>query len=140
MADGRAIFDRRMRSAPPSAHQFVKAVHARYEPRNDVEVHYTQTNGGDLRLRVYWSNSKGKADDQNFARFEWRPAQGTFYCEAFLLASELTQMGFNTAEQHLHGPLLAKVWLDALCWVPGDRQDTLFRALDLACVYMTQHR
>ncbi len=140
MADGRPMFEKRMSSAPPAAHQFVHDVHARYEPRNDVELHYTKTNGGDLRLRVYWSNRKGKPDEQNFARFEWRPEKENFYCEAFLLASELIQMGFGTAEQHSHGPLMAKVWLDAPCWTAGERQDTLFRALDLACVYMTQDR
>jgi hypothetical protein len=65
-----------MRTAPFSAHQFVSAIHGRYDRRNDVEVHYTDTNASDLRLHVFWENVKGYSHQQNFARFEWRAQKG----------------------------------------------------------------
>jgi hypothetical protein len=138
MADGRQQFFEHMRSAPYAAHQLVQAIHHRFDPRNDVEVHYTEM--PDLRLRVVWENARCRDDEQNFARFEWQSKNEVFYCETYVPAEELAELGFEGAREHKHGPLLSQVRLASDCWEDGDRRDAFFRTLDLACVRMTQSR
>lgn len=136
--DARQQFFEQMRSAPFAAHQFVQAIHTRYDPRNDVEVHYA--NVPDLRLRVYWENAKGKQDEQNFARFLWQTQNELFYCETYVPPDELAELGFDSAKEHRNGPLLSQVRVGPDCWENGERRNAFFRALDLACVRMTQAR
>ncbi len=136
--DARQQFFEHMRTAPFAAHQFVQAIHTRYDPRNDVEVHYA--NVPDLRLRVYWENAKGKQDEQNFARFLWQTQNELFYCETYVPPDELAELGFDSAKEHRNGPLLSQVRVGPDCWENGERRNAFFRALDLACVRMTQAR
>ncbi len=137
MADGRQQFFETMRSAPYEAHQFVQAIHYRYDPRNDVEVHYSDV--PDLRLRVVWENAKGREDEQNFARFIWQKRNQVFYCETFVPPVELEELGIDGAVAHKNGPLLAQVRVGASLW-EGEPRDAFFRTLDLACVRMTLAR
>jgi hypothetical protein len=138
MSNGREQFFEGMRSAPFAAHQFVQAIHHRYDPRNDVEVHYAEVT--DLRLKVVWENSKGKHDHQNFARFIWQKRNKVFYCETYVPHDELAELGFDDAKEHIHGPLLSQVRVGSDCWEEGERRAAFFRTLDLACVRMTQAR
>jgi hypothetical protein len=134
----RQEFFEQMRSAPFAAHQFVQAIHHRYDPRNDVEVHYSDV--PDLRLRIYWENAKGKQDKQNFARFMWQTQKAVFYCETYVPPNELAELGFESAKEHKNGPLLSQVRIGSDCWENGERRNAFFRTVDLACVRMTQAR
>lgn len=138
MADGRKEFFEHMRSAPFTAHQFVQAIHNRFDRRNDVDVHYAKV--PDLRLRVFWENSKGKHDEQNFARFIWQSRKEVFYCETYIEPKELASLGFKGAKAHKNGPLLSQIRVGEQYWESGEAQAIFFRTLDFACVRMTQSR
>lgn len=135
-AERQKFFDG-MRSAPFAAHQFVQAIHQRYDPRNDVEVHYADV--PDLRLKVVWENARGKDDEQNFARFIWQKRNKVFYCETYVPPEELAELGVAGATEHKHGPLLSQVRVGSELW-EGEQRDAFFRTLDLACVRMTYAR
>ena len=136
--EARQQFFEQMRSAPFAAHQFVHAIHNRYDPRNDVEVHYA--NVPDLRLRVVWENARGKDDEQNFARFIWQKQNEVFYCETYVPPEELADLGYGDAKEHKNGPLLSQLRIGSDHWEDGERRNAFFRTLDLACVRMTQAR
>ena len=136
--EARQQFFEQMRSAPFAAHQFVHAIHDRYDPRNDVEVHYA--NVPDLRLRVVWENARGKDDEQNFARFIWQTQNEVFYCETYVPPEELAELGYADAKEHANGPLLSQLRIGSDHWEDGERRNAFFRTLDLACVRMTQAR
>jgi hypothetical protein len=136
--EARQQFFEQMRSAPFAAHQFVHAIHDRYDPRNDVEVHYAHV--PDLRLRVVWENARGKDDEQNFARFIWQTQMEVFYCETYVPPQELAELGYADAKEHKNGPLLSQLRIGSDHWEDGERRNAFFRTLDLACVRMTQAR
>ena len=138
MADGRELFFEQMRSAPFAAHKFVETIHRRYDPRNDVEVHYAKL--PDLRLRVFWEKLNGKHDEQNFARFVWQKQKEVFYCETYLPPKELHELGFEDAREHNNGPLLAQVRIGSDYWDECESQNAFFRTMDLSCIRMTQAR
>ena len=137
MAGARQQFFEHMRSAPYAAHQFVQAIHGRYDPRNDVRIHYTFTKKADLRLEVVWDMANGQQDQQNFATFNWQSRNKVFYCEIFVSPPELAELGFDDAKEHKHGPLLSQVRVGADYWDDCERRAAFFRTLDLACVRIT---
>lgn len=135
-----ADFFERMRTAPFEAHKFVQALHDRFDRRNDVQVHYTNTNNADLRLRVFWVNANGKDDAQNFARFAWQNKNEVFYCETYVAPQTLKELGFEDAKAHNNGPLLSQVRIGADYWDNVVDRDVFFRSLDLACLDLTRSR
>jgi hypothetical protein len=52
--------------------------------RHDVEVHFTRTDGSDLRVRAH-REGQGRRSGQNIFTMAWRPAMRVFSCK--ILAS-----------------------------------------------------
>lgn len=129
-----------MRSAPFAAHQFVHAIHNRYDPRNDVRDHYTFTKKADLWLEATWEKVNGAQDVQNFATLSWQSRNKAFYCETYVPPEELADLGYGDAKEHKNGPLLSQLRIGSDHWEDGERRNAFFRTLDLACVRMTQAR
>lgn len=138
--EARQQFFEQMRSAPFAAHQFVHAIHNRYDPRNDVRVHYTFTKKADLRLEATWEKANGAQDVQNFTTLSWQSRNKVFYCETYVPPEELTDLGYGDAKEHKNGPLLSQLRIGSDHWEDGERRNAFFRTLDLACVRMTQAR
>lgn len=138
--EARQQFFEHMRTAPFAAHQFVQAIHNRYDPRNDVRVYYTLTKKADLRLEVTWDKENGQSDEKVFTTLFWQSRNKIFYCETYLSLVELTELGFEGAKEHKNGPLLSQVRIGSDCWEVGERRDAFFRTLDLACVRRTLAR
>ncbi len=82
--------------APYAARAFFEAVEVQFANRNSAFVHFTKTNGGDLRLATpYVIASNGKP--RNFATMYWQPQMSIVYSQMFLTPEELRKLGFNSA-------------------------------------------
>lgn len=60
------------------AHECVHQVLAYFAGQVGREVHFTRTNGGDLRVRVFHMDKS-----QNVFTMAWRPSQKTFLCRLY---------------------------------------------------------
>jgi hypothetical protein len=94
-AEKREGFIRRLQSAPHAARGFFETIAAHFERRNDAEVKYARTNGGDMRLWAYWTSSRGADKRQIFATLAWQPSLRTVFVRCQLAPEELELLGLE---------------------------------------------
>ena len=70
-------FYKKVESGPSEAMDFIYELQSYASDKNDVELHYTRTNGADLRLRKH-SSGKGGRKSQNFLTLNWQTRDQTF--------------------------------------------------------------
>jgi hypothetical protein len=75
----------------------------------NVTLHNTYTNGGDVRIRA--NRSRGKSTEQNVVTISWKPNLARFSCLTILSMEECIDLGMpkeNLNTNH-HGPLPTRV-------------------------------
>jgi hypothetical protein len=121
-------FEARLDKAPLAARGFFESVIEHFEKRNSVKVHFTDTNGGDLRLAVP-GEVLGQNRLRNFATMYWQTTKQVVMARTFLSPEELSFFGIvNGRETSKTEPLNSEVWMDAEVWRYGDL--TFIRALE----------
>lgn len=81
--------------APQAARDFFTAIINHFEIKNDVQVHHTDTNGGDLRLAIPAHVLDAKYL-RNFATLYWQNRKQVVFTRTFLSLWELKEFGFYT--------------------------------------------
>ena len=82
--------------APFAAKGFFETIEARFEGRNSADVHFTGTNGGDMRIAIPKGlTTTGKL--RNFATLYWQVRNRAIYSRILLTPEELANLGFPGA-------------------------------------------
>lgn len=71
------MFFERLESAPPEAAALIDELRSYASEKDDVEIHFTSTKGGDLRLRKH-GLGKGRRRSQNFITLVWQTKDQKF--------------------------------------------------------------
>lgn len=92
----REHFYQRLQGAPLAACGFFESVITHFDRDNMVDVHFTDTHGGDLRLAIPGDilNQKIK---RNFATMYWQSRKQVIFARTYLTPAELTLFGFEGA-------------------------------------------
>ena len=98
-----------------------------------VRPHYTDTNGGDLRLAIP-GEVLGQQRLRNFATMYWQTTNQVVFARTYLTPDELAILGFDQAVEPTSDsePLNSDVRLRETVWRYGARD--FIRALDMAKV------
>ena len=109
-----------------------------FDKRNSVKVHFTDTNGGDLRLAVP-GEVLGQKSLRNFATMYWQTSKQVVFARTFLSPDELGLFGVpNSAKTSNDEPLNSEVRMDAEVWRYGAL--TFIRALEAAhFAFLSKH-
>ena len=113
----REEFYQRLDDAPYAAKGFFETIEARFGPRNSALVHFTHTNGIDMRIAVPKEMTKtGKL--RNFATMYWQVKNRVIHSRIFLTPEELANLGFPGAEEPKSStePLNAELRLSEDFW------------------------
>ena len=123
-------FEARLVDAPLAARGFFESVIEHFDKRNSVKVHFTDTNGGDLRLAVP-GEVLGQKSLRNFATMYWQTSKQVVFARTFLSPDELGLFGIpNSAETASSEPLNSEVRMGAEVW--RYRALSFIRALEAA--------
>lgn len=121
-------FEVRLEQAPPWALEFVTSLISHFEDKESVEVHYTNTNCGDMRIRVYWKTVSGAVRGQNFATLEWGTGD-----EAFLINTEAAAKDVSDLAMTIKGKTLpAQLKLTEAVY--KENKDSLTRLFENAAI------
>ncbi len=121
-------FEQRLEQAPVWAQNFVENLMSHFESKETVEVHYTQTGNGDMRLRVHWKAESGKYRNQNFATIEWRPNDEFFVINTEASAKDVNGLSMTLKSQGLPAQLKLRQS------VYNDNKDALMRLFENAAI------
>jgi len=135
----RENFEARLHAAPLAARGFFENIIEHFDKHKSVKVHYTDTNGGDLRLAVP-GELLGQKRLRNFATMYWQTAKQVVFARTFLLPEELTVFGIPSGRGTSQSePLNSEVWLGADDWRYGAL--TFIRALEAAhFAFLSTHK
>ena len=123
-------FEARLVDAPLAARGFFESVIEHFDKRNSVKVHFTDTNGGDLRLAVP-GEVLGQKSLRNFATMYWQTSKQVVFARTFLSPDELGLFGVtNSTETSSSEPLNSEVRMGAEVWRYGAL--AFIRALETA--------
>ena len=123
-------FEARLVDAPLAARGFFESVIEHFDKRNSVKVHFTYTNGGDLRLAVP-GEVLGQKSLRNFATMYWQTSKQVVFARTFLSPDELGLFGVtNSTETSSSEPLNSEVRMGAEVWRYGAL--AFIRALEAA--------
>jgi len=96
-------FFEKLETAPPIALEFINKLREYVYMKDDIELHFTSSNKGDLRLRKH-GIAKNQRASQNFLTLVWQPRHATFRI------NNLTRIHQHTLNPHLSNlvrPLLS---------------------------------
>ena len=113
----REEFYQRLDDAPYAVKGFFETIEARFGSRNSAKVHFTGTDGGDMRIAVPKElTATGKL--RNFATMYWQVRNRVIHSRIFLTPEELANLGFSGAEEPKSAtePLDAELRLDEDFW------------------------
>lgn len=113
----REEFYQRLEDAPYAVRGFFETVETRFGPRNTADVHFTHTNGVDMRIAVPKELTKtGKL--RNFATMYWQVKNRAIHSRIFLTPDELANLGFPEAKVPSSStePLTAELQLSEDFW------------------------
>lgn len=129
----REHFYERLKDAPHAARGFFESIADHFERDNMVYPHYTDTNGGDLRLAIP-GEVLGQQRLRNFATMYWQTNKQVVFARTYLTPDELAVLGFDKAVEPTSDsePLNSDVQLGETVWRYGARD--FIRALDMAKV------
>lgn len=113
-------FYKSIEAAPQAACDFFTAIINHFELKNDVQVHHTDTNGGDLRLAIP-AHVLGKNYLRNFATLYWQKRKQVVFTRTFLSLRELKAFGVysGTIPNSDKEPLNSDVRLSEPQWRDG---------------------
>jgi hypothetical protein len=113
----RKHFYERLEGAPLAAFGFFESIIQHFERDNVVDVHFTDANGGDLRLAIP-SIVLNKKSKRNFASMYWQKKNKAVFARAYLLPDELALFGFDgaTKPKSATEPLRSDVRLGEDVW------------------------
>lgn len=125
------LFEDRIATAPCALKAFFAEIQQNFDRDNIAFVHYTKTNGGDMRLAIPGSHL-GQQRDRNFATLCWRPSVMIVFCRTFLTPDELLPFQIVDARKPTSPsePLNSDVCLGEDVWRNG--ASNFIRALDAA--------
>lgn len=134
----RENFEARIDKAPLAARGFFESVVEHFDKRNSVKVHFTDTNGGDLRLAVP-GEVLGQKSLRNFATMYWQTTKHVVFARTFLSPEELGVFGIrNSTQTSGSEPLNSEVRMGADIWRYGAL--TFIRALEAAhYAFLSKH-
>ena len=134
----RETFEARLANAPLAARGFFESVIEHFDKRNSVKVHFTDTNGGDLRLAVP-GEVLGQKSLRNFATMYWQTSKQVVFARTFLSPDELGLFGLlDSTETASSGPLNSEVRMGSQVWRYGAL--TFIRALEAVhFAYLSKH-
>jgi hypothetical protein len=87
-------FYAKLETAPYAVLGFFETIIQHFELKNDVLVHYTNTNGGDLRLAIPPA-VLGQNRLRNFATLYWQSTKQVVFSRTYLTPDELKSFGFD---------------------------------------------
>ena len=90
----RENFYARLDTAPHAVRGFFETIVQHFERKNDVLVHHTNTNGGDLRLAIP-PEVLGQKRLRNFATLYWQTTKHVVFSRTYLTPDELSSFGFD---------------------------------------------
>ena len=90
----RENFYARLDTAPHAVRGFFETIIQHFERKNDVLVHHTDTNGGDLRLAIP-PELLGQKRLRNFATLYWQSRKQVVLSRTYLTPEELNRFGFD---------------------------------------------
>lgn len=114
------VFERRIEGAPVAAKAFFDEIKKHFDGDNIAFVHYTKTNGGDMRLAIPGSHL-GQTKYRNFATLCWRPRVKIVLCRTFLTPNELLPFQIVDARtpNAPREPLNSDICLGETVWQDG---------------------
>ena len=114
------VFFSKLHAAPHAARGFFESISTHFKRKNDICVHHTGTNNGDLRLAI-----RGEVLEQkrirNFATMYWQSRNRMVFARTFLTPDELSVFGFDngTAPRSASEPLNSDIQLTEAQWRYG---------------------
>lgn len=90
----RENFYARLDTAPHAVRGFFETIVQHFERKNDVLVHHTNTNGGDLRLAIPPELLEQKRL-RNFATLYWQNTKQVVFSRTYLTPDELSSFVFD---------------------------------------------
>jgi|GEM_PF-843776 len=134
----RENFEARLANAPLAARGFFESVIEHFDRRNSVKVHFTDTNGGDLRLAIP-GKVLGQRRLSNFATMYWQTSKHVVFARTFLSPDELGLFGvLDSTETASSEPLNSEVRMGSEAWRYGAL--TFIRALEAAhFAFLSKH-
>lgn len=131
-------FYKHLASVPHGARGFFETVGQHFERRNNVQVHYTDTNGADMRLKAIWQGDDGQEGGQNFATMYWQTKKQRVSGRCYLTPNELAALGFEgaTPPKAQREPLNSDILLEESAW--RFRAQDFIRAMEAARIKLLQ--
>ena len=116
----RENFYAKLDTAPHAVRGFFESIVQHFERKNDVLVHHTNTNGGDLRLAIP-PELLGQKRLRNFATLYWQSTKKVVFSRSYLIPDELSSLGFDMGEvpKAASEPLNSDIWLTEAQWRYG---------------------
>lgn len=94
MSSAAELFHERLEAAPSALKGVVERLEAEFGPSDALELHYTRTNNGDLRIRSF-ATRRG----QNVFTLAWQPQNKVLCCLAYASVEKCTELGLAHARQ-----------------------------------------
>ena len=128
-------FYAKLDTAPHAVRGFFETIIQHFERKNDVLVHHTDTNGGDLRLAIP-PDLLGKKVLRNFATLYWQSTKQVVFSRTYLTPDELNSFGFDmgTVPKAAGEPLKSDIRLAEAQWRYGVAD--FIKALEAAKIKM----
>ncbi len=106
-------FESMISNIPSTVKVFLLSIIQQFEQDPATVVHYTLTNGGDLRLAVLPPSDSSKTRLRNFATLYWQNRNRVVLARMYLTPSELTTLDFQSAVVPTRAaePLLSEIRL-----------------------------
>ena len=106
-------FHTKLADSPQAVRVFFLSIILHFEQDPATTVHYTLTNGGDLRLAVSPPTKSSKTRIRNFATLYWQSRNRVVLARMYLTPSELAAVDFQfaTTPTRAAEPLLSEIRL-----------------------------
>lgn len=113
----RKHFYESVQTAPLAAQGFFESVITHFDRDNMVDVHCTDTHGGDLRLAIP-GELLNRRIKRNFATMYWQSRKQVIFARTYLTPAELTLFGFDGATRPKSStePLKSDIRLSEEIW------------------------
>lgn len=131
----REEFYERLSDAPFAAKGFFETIEERFKGRNTADVHFTGTNGGDMRIAIPKElTNTGRL--RNFATLYWQVQNRAIHTRTLLTPEELANLGFPGAKAPKSStePLEAELHLTEDLW--RNNAEDFGRCLEAAHIKM----
>lgn len=135
----REHFYQRLQGAPLAAYGFFESVITHFDRDNMVDVHFTDTHGGDLRLAIP-GDVLNQQSKRNFATMYWQRINKSVFARTYLSPEELSVFGFADATKptSVEEPLNSDVHLGEDVWRYGALK--FIQALEISKIGFVKHK